>query len=480
MDTKVRCPKCDLALTVDRHATGKPARCPACSKVFKIPAPDDLLDDTISAWIEDDVHEEVTERDYKNMSKRVNAEYFKSLEDKQLSDEAEEEREDKRRAEIARKKAAGEDVDIDIDLDLDSPAKTTAEKQPDKTGDEKTSANDEVARPTVNLGEISSADDDAESNDEIRQIAQKQEFIPVAKPRSKYPQDILINKPIPHLIVSDTSPDGVELGFDSRWISHAGFRESLPVACAFSGERDRDRLKARPLVFADQTDGDVSRVYSTEAAFERPLVPGQSTADLMKIMGTIDYMPQPFNIIIPYYVNNEISSTSLRCRTEQRDNGITCFVHLPNGEFALDWLHNVNGICGPEYSHLVNDVKSMAYADAEVVSDECRDRLAAWVRFQPMERLLLYVKDTDILTRDEGLGGIVVTNRRLVFHKNRHHGEVGLDEEAEIIVNTDEAVTNVFLEVYGQRTRVGKIRTAQSPELLDALKSAPKFQIIEG
>ena len=52
---KIRCPGCKAVLRMPSSAAGHVARCPSCQAQFKVPAPEVALEDTVSAWIEEDI-----------------------------------------------------------------------------------------------------------------------------------------------------------------------------------------------------------------------------------------------------------------------------------------------------------------------------------------------------------------------------------------------------------------------------------------
>ena len=59
----VPCPACQTPLNVPPSAGGRRARCPACGDRFIIPTRTDLLEDTVSGWIEQDVSDVISDRD---------------------------------------------------------------------------------------------------------------------------------------------------------------------------------------------------------------------------------------------------------------------------------------------------------------------------------------------------------------------------------------------------------------------------------
>ncbi len=66
MDVNVHCPSCDAQIFVPQEAAGRRARCPKCRHVFTVPSPKDLMEDTFSAWIEEDVEHFIEDRHHHN------------------------------------------------------------------------------------------------------------------------------------------------------------------------------------------------------------------------------------------------------------------------------------------------------------------------------------------------------------------------------------------------------------------------------
>ena len=51
------CPQCKQWLSLPDHAVGHWVRCRGCEHKFVVPHPEHMLEDTISGWILEDVHD---------------------------------------------------------------------------------------------------------------------------------------------------------------------------------------------------------------------------------------------------------------------------------------------------------------------------------------------------------------------------------------------------------------------------------------
>ncbi|MDX1682057.1 MAG: hypothetical protein R3336_02955 [Phycisphaeraceae bacterium] len=61
--TQIACPACERALVVPVDAAGRRSRCPHCREIFEIPDRDQLLEHTVSSWLEEDVAPVIERRD---------------------------------------------------------------------------------------------------------------------------------------------------------------------------------------------------------------------------------------------------------------------------------------------------------------------------------------------------------------------------------------------------------------------------------
>jgi hypothetical protein len=294
-----------------------------------------------------------------------------------------------------------------------------------------------------------------------------------------FPQDLHVRGPTPHLAVRECSQSGVRLAFDSIWLEHEGFRASLPVRNAFSNTPDKADLLARPLAFIDRSSAAIRSVQELESRYEQHLLPGWSALDLLHVMGNIEALPRPFNNPMPYYLSLRHAHRSLECMTHRRpDGGITCEVVMPSGRYALDWVANVNGLCRPEYRLLEQEL-GLSHTDRwTALPETCRHRIEVWCRFRPRERYINYFNDADFGHRDMGLAGLVVTDRRLIYHKYHHGGEAPLNEEGLLLVREVEGFCHLTLQTPDRHTKLIKLAPPDLPALLEAVRAAPDVRVI--
>jgi hypothetical protein len=293
----------------------------------------------------------------------------------------------------------------------------------------------------------------------------------------QYPNSLGVDPHHPHLVVTQCNQSGVTFAFDSSNLEHMGFRMSMPTRCAFSGETERRKLSARPFAFVDRSGARFRAPADLEGKHTTTLLSGQSTRDLLDVMGNLD-MPKPFNACVPYYNTSDFSHVSLKCWTENRpDGGVTCYIIIPNGPTALQWLLNVNGSCGPEYGMLENDIGLLENEAWRQIGDESRRRLAVWCPFEPMEQFRLYLSDADFGAKDKGLAGLVLTDRRLIYCKYHHRGSIDLAQPATLAIRDNENFANLTIENSDGKTKLVKLHLHDVPVLISALSYLPTISI---
>ena len=437
MDMKVHCPGCTKSLRVPKTSSGRKARCPSCQKVFVVPAPRELVDETISTWIEEDVE-------------KLEVEHEKQWE------------------------AIGS---------LKAYQRPTAPMPPDLRSTKRDSKTSEGAstvqnsdRSTIHVEDDLSSILEATASASMEIRVTPPAALPPRGPVSHghldqvYPTSLRVDPAHPHLIVARCDQSGVCFGFDSIHLENKGFRTSIPTRCAFTGETDRRKLFARPLAFIDRSGARIRSVQEIESKYTTTLLSGQSVDDLLTVIGDIEAMPKPFSFAMPYYGCNDQTHSSLKCWTETRaDGGITCFVIIPNGVTALQWLGNVNGTCGIEFGKLEHDITLIDNDAWRILGDECRRRLAVWCPFEANEVFRLFLSDGDFGSRDKGLAGLVVTDRRLIYCKYHHRGALELKKPATLHIRDEADFSQLTLENDEGKTKLVRLHHYDVPTLLEAL-----------
>ncbi len=431
----VPCPACQTPLNVPPSAGGRRARCPACGDRFIIPTRTDLLEDTVSGWIDQDVDDVIDDRDRQDdVSKPPPV--MPTIAEAALEPE------------VAEEPPAGETiVGVPFDKSLDSAIKaerTTARPKP---------------RPIIKPARKPIDDDEP----------------------SEYPRNLRTDPKSPNLVVLKCGSAGIRLAFDAKWLAHEGFRASMPTRCVYSGTAERSKLIARPMIFADRARGVKTNAADISSNHDIRSLGDSGPRQIMQMMGTIEGMPNPFLYPMPYYISTRYANKFILCMTRDRSSGgITAEVVIPDAVCALEWLSRVNGVCGKEYELLERDTSLLHGDRFQELSEVCRSRIQSWCKLRPHEVFQDYLNDADFGRLDEGLAGVVVTDQRVVYCKYHHRGQVRLDNDAAtILTKPDGRFIALTLHIGEERARMCKLHKDDILKLQTAIGEGAALKVIE-
>ena len=452
MQIQSHCPHCSRALQVPQGSSGHHARCPACHVVFVIPSPRELEEETFSAWIEEEVAQAMQERD----EERAAPPATKAQEPTSIAPA-------KPAAAPAPDKPTPKEVKKTITATIPDPAAAPS-----------------LARPAAQV-KTAEAPTAAPATSTPKPVI----VVPPPPPRTTAPPvftgDLRAGSNQPHMAILECTARIVRVAFDAQTLNSQGFRASMPVRCCVCGSDNRQTLLVRPVVFPDQVRGSVSTGRHVESHHQHHLQANQSPRDLLGVMGELTEMEKPFHLPMPYFICGQCTAESLQGRTRKReDGGLTCELDIRCGQYALDWLGRVNGVCGEDYATLEEEVSLMNSDAWRVMPEHVRKRLEVWCDFAPGERFIAYFSDADFGSRDAGLAGLVVTSQRLLFNKYHHHARLNLTDPAALFARAEnEVVASLTLHAANHRTRLGKYKRTDMEQLTRVLLQVSSLSIDE-
>ena len=450
----IDCPECGSPLLVPSEAAGRKARCTKCSTRFIVPSLQEMLEQTVSHM----VLEELDER-YKD-------------------DEG-----DLDHAQSSAGRQRPEHPMSKNGTILGMPAvDSTPSDRPESPADPGDSSAQRSVLTHDQMGERTTGSESTPSKPSTPPTPSQSSKPADASGRagsSQYPDDLRPRQPRPYLVVRDVSVNGVTLAFAAEWLKHEVFRTSMPIRCAFTGRGPDAGLVSRPMIFLNRCDDGSMQARSLELRYEQRLGKQHSPREHVRGIGRMPMLSEPFDQPLLYYAQSTKVGDALTCSAslDIDTEGESCQVLIPHGEVAVDWLSRVNGRCGPEYAMLKTTVATLRNDAWSELPDKVRQRLESWCKFERGERFKLYLRDADLTAADAGLGGVVVTDRRLLYHKFRHSRSLSLNQSAVLHLRTDPKFTRLTLESGGRLARAGKINRAETPRLIEALATAQRLKI---
>lgn len=224
----------------------------------------------------------------------------------------------------------------------------------------------------------------------------------------------------PFLEVRSISALGVRLVFPANQLKNEIFRGSFPSVCVFSGAPITKGSYARPMVFNNHHGEGDERVRMVELRHEKTILSTYSGPAFVNETPIMKELPSPFDLAIPYPVTAGHHESSLRCEAHvSAHHDGYCEVLIPSPEAALAWVAAVNGICHPSHQLLLEKGSRVSSEAWIRLAQSTRDRIGMWCTFRRGENFQAYARDSHSTPKDAGLGGVLVTDQRLVFHLYR-------------------------------------------------------------
>ncbi|MGC9455775.1 MAG: hypothetical protein ACP5HU_13085 [Phycisphaerae bacterium] len=419
---EVICPSCGAALKVPDDSIGKKGRCAVCKAVFKIadvvgePAtPEILSDESILGWL--------------------------AIPDEEIDRASREAEKQKQARRIDRPAAPGQ------------PAAQQAEKQAEKPAEKD-------AKPAAQ------ATAGAEPQDSQEQAAPPAVEEP---PGEQAPEG---GKELP-IRLDHVDTMGAFFLFDSDLLYDEDFRASFPQRCILCGT---PRALSVYLVvwsskLSDRAKKDRTLQQRAPAVRKLDELGGLTGKDLLKVLGRVEHMPEPYCLPLPYYVCQSCSPLgAVVTDVHATADGMKeiCELGISSVPQAEQFIRHVAGTDSEVYRQL-REVRQKAHGDAWLMLPlGVRNRIKQWFDQQDDERFVAYIPDADFAKAEAGTGGLVLTDRRLIYHKALANVEFPLTDDVQL--EPKEKGSRLLIEISSPNAPRA-VRLAAQPTYLDQLRS---------
>jgi hypothetical protein len=210
---------------------------------------------------------------------------------------------------------------------------------------------------------------------------------------------------------------GATLAFDSQLLYDLEFRSSMPRRCLVCGYDKA--LTINLMMWNKMLEAPYrNKTPETGAPMQLDYFGDINDRDLLNMLERVKHMPEPFCLPMPFYICSLCSAhgaiaTDVRALGESLECRII-ITHLPQAEAF------VRSACGADCAE-VAQIRATRKSDRNEpwrnLPVTVRMRINQWFESAEQERFLMYVPDAEFSRNDSGLAGLVLTTRRLVFHK---------------------------------------------------------------
>lgn len=249
------------------------------------------------------------------------------------------------------------------------------------------------------------------------------------------------------LVKSDTS--GALFEFPAARLNDSAFRCAIPRRCLRCG--GRSHLSAHVIVYATHL---VDSSFTTTQAGSGDLVlRGEGVAelaneDLLSRLPVVPNVPAPADKPMPFWLCDMCTAGDLisgQIRMGGESVGL-CRLWIGALRRAEEFLVAAGGKDTPGHAELRHRIASLVENPWSSLPLAVQNRIQQWYRPQQSEHFIAYIPDRERARSEEGLAGIVVSDRRVVYHTSVRHKEAGRDEKMELTETVESGRTWVEIK----------------------------------
>lgn len=273
--------------------------------------------------------------------------------------------------------------------------------------------------------------------------------------------------------------EGAHFEFPASDLANEHLRNSFPRKCAGCGVRTdlqvhllywRDRMPVSDaLTWQARQDTSVGKLV----AFDRPFEPG-----LLRQLPAARGLEAPFNLPFPIFSCSHCRpSHEVRGRTIIYHGQEICRLTIASLSLAVDFFRENGGRNSPDYHRLIEERDQRPDAwralDARV-----RQRVMQWFVPREDERFVEFFRDVEFPPSEAGASGLVLTSRRLVFHKYAACRDYPLEVpgRVEIIPRGGQSVVHIYDR--SDRPAILKLDPVSAENLVGRLRRLPSKWLV--
>lgn len=216
--------------------------------------------------------------------------------------------------------------------------------------------------------------------------------------------------------------------FPASRLREESFRSAMPRVCIHC--RARTQLSAHLVVFTTRLRDSATLEGEHPAgrlAIDQEGLAAVSGAELLARLPEVPAVPAPGNLPMPFWVCelcNGIGAVAAQIKVNPATGQGLCRLRLRNLTVALKFFRNAGGEGTRAYEkfrHFLRHIEEDRWAALPPV---VRHRLEQWFRPSGGERFLAYVPDRSRRRSEDGMAGLAISDRRLVYHRPPLHQEL--------------------------------------------------------
>ncbi len=235
--------------------------------------------------------------------------------------------------------------------------------------------------------------------------------------------------------------NGALFEFAASMLRQDAFRCAIPRRCAHC--LAKGHLSAHVLIYTSELRDSITLEAEHKAGhltIPQDAIGRLHGPALLAELPEVPGVPEPGNLPMPYWVCDLCSGArSIYGQlTVDRDSGRgRARLFIRNLYLAQEFFANAGGQSTRDYAKLSEFVEHMEEDRWDALPSVVRHRLEQWFRPNKEERFLAYVPDRAFMRTEDGMNGLVISDKKLVFHHPPLHQESLRDNKLTIALRTE-------------------------------------------
>ncbi|MHC4562348.1 MAG: zinc ribbon domain-containing protein [Planctomycetota bacterium] len=234
----------------------------------------------------------------------------------------------------------------------------------------------------------------------------------------------------------EATGESVVFEYPAAQMHDVSFRCALPRECIRCGARIHLKAHVVPMV-SSLSDRHVvdSMLASGKLRCSSPNAASMSNDDLLAALPDVLDVPPPANLPIPFWLCDMCEPEPLiygQVIEDARTGNCTCRLTFENPHRARQFVRALHDV-DPAIAQRLEDLCEAKQENPwDLVPATIRHRLQQWFRPDPKERFIEYIPDRDRSRTEDGMTGLVVSDKRLVCHTQMRRRETPKGEPLEL------------------------------------------------
>lgn len=243
---------------------------------------------------------------------------------------------------------------------------------------------------------------------------------------------------------------GALFEFAASHLKDIAFRCAMPRRCLRCGARSH--LLAHVIIYSPQLVDNMSLEAEHAAGqlmLREDVIRDLSCDQMLDRLPLVPNVPAPGNLPMPYWVCDMCSGANLisgQIQVNSETGNGSCRLKVRNLRRAEEFLERAGGKESKSYQVLHAHLESASENPWEQLPSVIQHRVEQWFKPASGEQFMAYVADRDHTRTEDGMSGLLISNKRLIYHTRLRHQESLLGQDLKITVSSSAGKMNIRLD----------------------------------